>query len=609
MNQAAATYEVDIVKAARTQLERKFPEQAKAIVPLPAEFKTQKDLEHELKQVLKDTPLEGKIYQNRSSPNLVKVLMGQLSGPLFSMEEHIAHTRGKSKKRKLIFTPTYVNCSNFVEGQRDVQIAAAVAAGVQLNSPYGVAPTAQFPSSPNSARNGGGGPALRAQPRHDGDFIQQLNASLQVTPCVPSLEMTKDTHKDGEVHVAGVLNMDDLQVAGANAVPSSPGGGGGTPRGRSFSTFEEVVAAAKDLTAAKDQSPTAGVTAEVWLRVAVVPRVSMMHTQYGFERQMGWVCTSSNPLDGIGWRLQLQPLTTAVPESEPEPEPEVEPEDSGPVSLGKSGGAALAGIANYWSKMARSEKTVPVPADQMSADGSSEVGDANSFESARDAIDRASVRSDSPEKPRTEEGLMAAVARAGADGQTDLHALASLTVIDNDSSTTPAADEVFEVHAPECLLGRLNLGGGSAISRRHASLVLQSASDGADGHVTHSWWVQPLGKNKIAVNGQRYPAVDGPAGLDLVESGSEPAAIEIWSGDLLTIGSLGEKGKTVRFHTETTVGQSNTYADLASALQQIQNQVRLATWTLAVCDLPTPSLSELTTRANSQLDALLAGCL
>ena len=477
-----------------------------------------------------------------------------------------------------------------------MQIAAAVAAGVRLNAVYGVAPTAQFPQSPNSARNGGGGPALREQPRHDANLIHQLSGSLQVTPYVPSLEVTKDADKDGEVYVAGVLNLDEMHVADDSATPNSPGGGGGdTPRGRSLSTFEKV----KDLAGAAS-APTAGVTAEVWLRVAVVPRVSMMHTQYGFERQMGWVCTSSNSLDGIGWRLQLQPLTTTVqePELEPVPEPEEELEDTAPVSLGKSGGAALAGIVNYWSKLelmpGRGDKTVPVAADQLSADGLSEVGsvgDANSFESARDAIERAGVRSDSPDKPRTEEALISAVARVGE--QTDLDALASLTVIDDGSATTTAVDEVFCVYAQECLLGRLNLGGGSAISRRHASLTMRSAlgsgGDGTDGYTEHSWWIQPIGKSKVAVNGRRYPAADGGS-IDLLESGSETAAVEVWSGDLITIGPVGEKGKMMRFATDTTAGQSNTYAALASVIQQIQEQVWLAACCLrlATCDLRRP---------------------
>jgi len=119
------------------------------------------------------------------------------------------------------------------------------------------------------------------------------------------------------------------------------------------------------------------------------------------------------------------------------------------------------------------------------------------------------------------------------------------------ASSAVSSPAVFYVRETDSVLGRHTIGGGVSVSRRHATLSLRY-----DDANEKSWWLEPIGRNKITVNGRHFSAAAASEQDQLTTS------VEIWGGDLITFG----KTRTLRFRTDETAGQSNTYAALSKRL-------------------------------------------
>ena len=514
VNKAANEYEPDIVVAARKALELEFPNEALQAVPLPAVFRTQKQLEQQFKQVLKDTAFEsskgGIPFGGGGKGGFIKVFMREVCGPLFGMEEKVNHTRSKSKKRSLLFTPTLANVHTFIQGKQHVCEALAVAAGVQLGTIYTYVPNegASPPRRPDGSVSPTRGPVLRREPRHNSEVIKQFPPSMQVTPCIPTTDVTRDAEKEGEVYVARVLEPNEVLMGNLDGSTAVPG----------------------------------GVLAEVWLRVPAVQRFSMLRTQDGFERRMGWVCTSTSPEDG--WRIQLAPATPAAPQ--PEPEPDLQPQPEPERSSGRDGiGGYLDGIVSYWSKLPGRVSSAAAGGDEQTQVSTASAAGMQDSASSEDF-----------------DGLTASTDAKNAEGRVDLPdatttspALATLTVVNSIPPVEGFADDgaeaprVFYVQQHESVLGRHTIGGGPAVSRQHAALSLRR-----DETTGNSWWLKPLGHNEVFVNDRRFFASGDDEATDFVE---------IWSGDVIKLG----RTRTLRFQTDTTAGQSNTWVELLGIIE------------------------------------------
>jgi hypothetical protein len=116
----------------------------------------------------------------------------------------------------------------------------------------------------------------------------------------------------------------------------------------------------------------------------------------------------------------------------------------------------------------------------------------------------------------------------------------------DDIAGTP---ELILVQEPFTELGRHTVGGGSSVSRKHATLSLRY-----DDTTGHSWWLKPLGRNKVSVNGRHFFA----NGDD-----EDTIPVEIWSGDVLKLGKM----RTLRFLTDITAGQRNTWSELLRSVE------------------------------------------
>ena len=160
------------------------------------------------------------------------------------------------------------------------------------------------------------------------------------------------------------------------------------------------------------------------------------------------------------------------------------------------------------------------------------------------------------------DGLTASTDAKNAEGRVDLPdatttspALATLTVVNSIPPVEGFADDgaeaprVFYVQQHESVLGRHTIGGGPAVSRQHAALSLRR-----DGTTGNSWWLKPLGHNEVFVNDRRFFASGDDEATDFVE---------IWSGDVIKLG----RTRTLRFQTDTTAGQSNTWVQLLGIIE------------------------------------------
>ena len=512
VNKAVNEYESDIVAAARKALEQEFPNEALQAVPLPAVFRTQKQLEQQFKQVLRATAFEsskgGIPFGGGGKGGFIKVFMREVCGPLFGMEEKVNHTRSKSKKRSLLFTPILANVHTFIQGKQHVREALAVAAGVQLGEVYAYVPKegTSTPRGPDGSVSPTLGPVLRREPHHNSEVIKQFPPSMRVTPCVPKTAVTRDAEKEGEVYVARVLEPNEVENLDDNT--AMPG----------------------------------GVLAEVWLRVPATQRFSMLRTQDGFERRMGWVCTSTSPEEG--WRIQLAPATP-VPR-QPEPEPELQPQPEPGKSSGRDGiGGYFDGIVSYWSKLPGRVSSAAAGGDEQTQDSAASAAGMQDSASSED-FDGLTASTDAKNTER----------RADLpDAATHAPALATLTIINSAplvegfADDGAAAPEVFYVQQHDSVLGRHTIGGGPAVSRQHAALTLRR-----DDTTGNSWWLKPLGRNEVFVNDRRFLA-SGDDGAT--------AAVEIWSGDVIKLG----RTRTLRFQTDTTTGQSNTWVELLGIIE------------------------------------------